>query len=421
MPFDPREHANRWRDRLAWLAGRPVGVALALGAALRLALYYNDRGLWLDEVSLVLNIGGRSAAGLFAPYQHTQLAPAGFVTLEWLAWQLLDESRLAMRLVPLLGGLGALAGFAVLARKALAPTAAAIAVFLFAVSGDLIWYASELKPYSTDVCAAVIGLLMGESLARRADFSWRRGLAVGLLGAGLVWLSFPAALVLAGVGGSLIVSALADRAWRRVLALVLISMVWAGSFAVEHRVASRMLGEGAGGMQAFWAFGFPPWPPAGVRDALWPVRRLVFLSVNPLDGYHAGRSSLWPTALPVLVCLGVGAVCLWRRDRLLAGLVLSPLPLALAVAYPRLYPFHGRLALYLMPTLLLTIAEGLAALLRATPKRFGRLLRVVLLSTVFVPPGLRVLGQIAEPRYVPDHNPVGDVRPPRVDPERFPF
>ena len=47
-------------------------------------------------------------------------------------------------------------------------------------------------------------------------------------------------------------------------------------------------------------------------------------------------------------------------------LLISPLVLALAASALHQYPFHGRLVLYLVPTYLLLLAEGVAAVGRPT-------------------------------------------------------
>lgn len=418
MPFDVPAYLRLWRGRLDRLTRRPVALAAGLGLILRIALYLNNRGLWLDEVSLQDNIARRPASELFAPYAHSQLAPPGFLAVEWVVGRVFGPGPMALRFVPLLAGLAGVAGFALLAKRVMSPRGAWVATLLYAVCGDLIVYSSELKPYSVDVAAAVACVLAGVAVGSGSGSSvWRYAGFAGL-GAGLVWLSFPAALVLAGVGSSLIVAALVRRQWRAAAALGLTALVWGASFAAEHQLAVRMLGDGRGAMHTFWEFAFPPWPPGTWRDVLWPLRRGLYLFVNPLDYYHGWRFSLWATALPAVACFVVGAVSLWRRDRLLCGMLGLPWVLAVGAAYARLYPFHGRLVLFLAPALLLTIAEGLAVGLGVLRSGWARAL---LLAAVLWLPALRVLHHVAEPRLLIEHNGIGDIRPRSVHPERFPF
>jgi hypothetical protein len=412
------DYLRRWQARFRWLAARPVGVALALGVVLRLFLYFDGRGLWLDELSLRDNLSHRAARDLFATFTHTQLCPPAFFAVEWAVARVLGTGALALKLVPLLGGLAALFGFAALARRTLPAHAAWVAVWLFAVSGDLVVYASEAKPYSTDVAAAVVCTWAGLAIAT-VPVSRRRFLGFTALGAGLLWFSFPAALVLAGVGSSLILSAVVERDRPRVAALVLTAAGWAASFAAEHAVAVRMLGtEGSHGMQAFWNFAFPPWPPASWRDLAWPLRESVRLFDNPLDYY--GPFGPWLASLPVVSLFAVGVVWLWRRDRRWLGMLILPLLFTLGVAYPRLYPFHGRLVLFLVPALILLIAEGTSLVWDLTRAR-APWLHVLVLATVLLAPTSRALFWFVEPRTGTEHNGVGDLRPWGHEWQRFPF
>lgn len=407
--------------RLAeFAARRRLELALGFGVVTRLALYLANRPLWMDEGSLLGNIRGRPASELFAPFRATQLAPAGFFVVEWLADRVLGESRLALRLFPLACGIGSLVLFVALARLAVRPGAVWVAVALFAVSGDLVYYASELKPYATDVALAVAVPLAGLALLpENGRLSARRAVGLAALGVVGVWLSFPSAFVLAGVGSMLLADALARRDLRRAAVLGGVCLSWAVSFAGAHAVAVRMLGPGGRvGMNAFWGAAFPPWPPGTLRELLWPVRRVLYLFVNPLD-FHSPIGP-WLSAAPAVLLATVGLVSLWRRDPRVLGALTLPLLLALGASYPRLYPFHARLVLFLAPALLLLIAEGADVALASF--RGKNTVRAVVLGSVLLFPTLTAVYRLVEPRSGTDHNiERGDLRPGGPNLDRFPF
>ena len=101
-----------------------------------------------------------------------------------------------------------------------------------------------------------------------------------------------------------------------------------------------------------------------------------------------------------------------------SGCSRSPSSSRRAAACLRLYPFHGRLVLFLVPSLLLLIAEG-ANWFRET---FGaRVIWTVLLATVLLFPILCAFEQLVEPRDSRQFSPFGDRRPTKLDPYRFPF
>jgi hypothetical protein len=82
-----------------------------------------------------------------------------------------------------------------------------------------------------------------------------------------------------------------------------------------------------------------------------------------------------------------------------------------------MYPTHGRLALFLVPFLLVPIAEG-AGWLRARGVR-GVAWAAVLASLLLFP-ALDAAYHLIEPR-TRDFNPYGDRRPVALDPSRFPL
>jgi hypothetical protein len=396
------------------LTRRRTALVLALGVLLRVAQYLADRPPWLDEQSLAGVIEQKTFLGLFGPLSHAQLAPAGFLAVEWVLARTVGATPRALRAFPLLGGIASLFLFYGLARRCLRPRAAAIALGLFVVADDLIYFASELKQYSTDVAVGLACGLMGTSLAARPAPT-RRLAAAAAAGAAAVWFSHPAVFVLAGLGAVLLASALARRAWREALHLGLLGLSWVASFAAVYAVSLAQL-DHRPDMWAFWDFAFPPMPPSSLWDATWPVRRFLYLFVNPLNF----DTPLGPrlSALPALGLFLAGCRSLWKRDRALFGMLTLPGLFALLASCLRLYPFHGRLVLFLVPSLLLLIAEG-AGWLRET---WGRgMLWSAVLGALFLFPSLGALYHLFEPRDRDTFNPYGDRRPAQLDPGRFPF
>jgi hypothetical protein len=300
----------------------------------------------------------------------------------------------------------------VLAR--LRPAAAMIALGMFAVSDDLIAFSAELKQYETDVALGLVCTLMGLDLAEGA-VSWRRRLGAAALGAGVVWFSHASVFVLAGVGTVLMASSLRRRDWTGALGLALIGLSWASSITAVHMVAMDQLGH-TDHMWIFWNFAFPPMPPASFWDATWVPRRLFYFFVNPLDFYRPLDPRL--SALPALGFFGVGVASLWGRDRTLLALLAAPLGFTLLAACLHLYPFHGRLVLFLVPSFLIVIAEGSW---RVGERFDRRAVWVAVLASILLFPTLTAVYHLGSPRYREDFNPHGDRRPARLEPVPFPF
>ena len=87
---------------LAWLS---VAI-VAAGIALRLWQYLGRAALWTDEATLANNIVGRSLGRLlFAPLDHDQVAPLGFLLMEKAATSLFGTGELALRAFPLVASI----------------------------------------------------------------------------------------------------------------------------------------------------------------------------------------------------------------------------------------------------------------------------------------------------------------------------
>ena len=399
---------------IAAISRRRVEVILGFGVLFRVVQYLANRSLWMDEGSLAANITRKSLADLLGFLSHTQLAPPGFLVVEWVAYRTLGDNPFALRLFPLLCGIASLFLFLGVARHLLRPQSVWIAVALFAVSDDLIYFSSELKQYSTDVAAGLLCTLMGmEILARPATRG--RVVALAAVGAATVWFSHPSVFVLAGVGTILLVSGVAERGWKGALIPSALGLVWGASFAAVYAISMDQLGHRRD-MWGFWAFAFPPMPPTSLWDATWVPRRFLYLFVNPLNFETPLGARL--SALPAFGLFVAGCLSLAKRDKAHFGMLVLPIVFVLLASSLRLYPFHGRLVLFLVPSLLLFIAEG-AGWCRETFG--GGAMWAFVLGALLLFPSLGAFYHIFEKHDRIDFSPFGDRRPAKLDPYRFPL
>ena len=75
---------------------------IAVGAGLRLHLFFANRSLWLDEAMLAINLVRRTPAELLLPLDYAQGAPLGFLYAQKLIIMLAGSSEPSLR--TLLGG-----------------------------------------------------------------------------------------------------------------------------------------------------------------------------------------------------------------------------------------------------------------------------------------------------------------------------
>jgi hypothetical protein len=363
----PNVPAPRLAARLAPRAA--LAAILAAGIVLRLVAYGTGRSLWLDEASLASSIITRSYAGLLRPLDYDQVAPIGFLVVERLAVAAFGPNEYALRLLPLVAGIGALFLFRRIAERCLAPGGVLLALALFSLSSHLIYFSSEAKPYSSDVAVALLLMLAAVEVRRRGTVTVRSGLTLALVGGAAVWFSQPSALVLGGIALGLTAAYARERDWGAVRRLGAVYALWGVSFVPAYLQSLRYL-TNREYMDAFWRTGFLTLPPSSLRDlqSLYATFDRVF--ADPL-----GLAASDPLGVPVphvgivpKVAAFAGAAWVLKRRESAWAVVLAPVAAALAASALRLFPFGsalaatGRVILFLVPSLLLLVAAGAEAL-----------------------------------------------------------
>jgi len=360
------------------LRDHPAEAIFWVGVLLRIGAYLWNRSYWMDEGTLLGNLKGRALLDFSGPLSGDQLAPFGFLIIERVIVSLLGDSGYATRFVPLVGGIVALWLFKSLAFRWLPSAAAMVALALFAFSDDLVYYSSELKPYSCDLALGLgITLATAELLDQPLRGSWLATL--GLLVALAPWLSFPSAFIIAGCGIALWIDRGVRGWWRDLGWLLAIALCWLASFLLAYR-ASHTLLHPATTMYVFWDFAFLPVPPGDRTELIKLGGVLLEVFVNPLNLVAPIYPALG-VALPVLLFL-IGGFSLARRGPRVFLILSLPILLALLAAALKKYPLHGRLMIELVPAFYLMIAEGTQWL----RSRLGRPAYVVVLVLLLAYP-----------------------------------
>jgi hypothetical protein len=345
---------------------------VAIGVLLRVLEYADSRELYMDERSLLNNLTGLGVFDFHTTLAEDQLAPPGFLVVERLVVRLPLNRILAARFVPLVCGIGSVFLMRSVARRFLSRPAVPIAVGLFALSDWLVYYSNEIKQYSTDVALTLIALLLTARLRTLLPSRWkppsepadaramrRELLALPVFGTVAVWFSHPLAFVLGGAGSYLMASAAIRRDWRSAHRALLMTLIWAASFAVCFWVSHRILTKDQF-IWIWWDFAFLPLPPRSAAQCEQVFWQLINVFNSPSDVLTP--LGVLPSAFVALGLFLVGALALgtWRPGGLY--LLLSPGGFALAASALRQYPFHGRLLLFLVPMVHLLVAQGAASL-----------------------------------------------------------
>ena len=389
------------------LRDNPAGVICWLGVLLRVVAYLWGRRYWMDEGTLLDNIAGMRVLEFPAHLQGDQLAPFGFLIIERLIVRVLGSSGYATRFVPLVCGIAALWLFKSLAFRLLSFSAAMVAIALFAFSDDLVYYSSELKPYSCDLALGLAITLVALRLFEQ-PLRGRWLAALALLALLAPWFSFPSAFMIAGCGTALLIDRAVKR-WRTDLGwLLVVALCWLTSFWLAYRASHALLAP-ATSMYVFWNFAFLPIPPGDRPELIKLGGVLLEVFVNPLNLVAPVEPAVG-VVLPVLLCL-IGGFSLALRDRRPFLILAVPILMAIVAAALRKFPLHGRLMIELVPAFYVMIAEG-TQWLRASLGRPAYVLVLVLLlaypcsSTFYEAQAPRVRyfnahGDLHDNRFVP--------------------
>ena len=357
MPAAARDRAaTAPRGALTRAHAAAAGLAAA-GAALLVYQWAGALPFWLDEEMLALNLRGRSVTELAGPLWLAQSAPFGWLSIQRLVLVVAGDGERALRLLPLLFGLGTLATAVWIGIRWLGPAGGAVLVLLCAFSPWLSYHAVELKPYSAD---AFWGLLLpalgawaleetGEGGARR---DVRRVAAWWAVAAVALWLGTGA--LLAAPACAIVLHAVLWRrhGWRASAAAAVPAVVFAVSAGLHYAVNLRHA-AGHQFLQTYWNFALPPENAGFLDTARWLASRLRHLAVKPLGTSHSVM--LW-----TLATAGVGVAA---RARPLCGLLLASVPLsAFAWAGFRLVPMFERLSLWIVPSVYVAVAVAAAAI-----------------------------------------------------------
>jgi len=367
-----------------------IGLIICLGIFLRLFHYFNNRSLWIDEAYLSISLIKMGFAELATPpLEYEQKAPIGFLWAVKAMVLLFGKKEMALRLVPLLCGLAALLVYLPVTRWFLKPVGVLTAVGILALAPPLVYHAVEIKQYGSEMLATVLCLY----LYIRYEGKMRFGslLAWGLWGALILWFSYSAIFILAGMAIGVCLYYLFRREWRALFRSVIPFSMWLFSFGVNFFLFTYKHTDSEWLTTWFGLRGgFMPLPPTSAADIKWLFQAFYRFLDYPLGilwnfgpAHSSKITSLIKAGIAVisLFLWLLGMIAFFRQDKKLFWVLTLPLVLTLLASGLKLYPFYERLLVFLAPVIILFIAKGCASVsgLSKAPKPLKYVLPALLL------------------------------------------
>lgn len=345
---------------------------IALGIVLRIAVYLQNRNLFIDEANLARNICYRSYTQLTLPLSFEQYAPPIFLWILKLFTSIFGYGEMAFRIYPLLTGIAALIILYKVLRAFVPANAAWYPLSLMAFSYIMVRYSSELKQYMPDAFVT-LALLW---LALKVDIDRYKPGVFALLwlvaGSLAIWASMPAVFILPGIGLYYLLQAFKGKKYKYVAGIFFAGLCWITQFAyyyitvLQPQVNSQYLQEFH---KPFFLFALPK----KLEDMQHNIEVL-----NGVLGEVTGFTALSLGFNILLICIGF--IVFAKRETFRSLLVLLPLVLVILAAALNKYSLIPRVAIFTMPLTLIVIGKGFNVLLRA---RYASIKLAAVLIAVF--------------------------------------
>jgi hypothetical protein len=336
--------------------------------------------LWFDESRNALGIISWSFSELVSPAPDQTLSlPVGFLMLEKLAVQTLGYSEYALRLIPLLFGITSLFLFYKVARQYIKPKAIPVALGLFAVLNPLVDLSSGLKPYTGDVAIALL-LYAVTIYTQSRKLNALQVILLGGLGATIIWFSHPSVFILAGIGITLSVSCLVKKEWSKMRGLLVIFLIWVSGFLAVYLIYTRSLMSNftLTNNNIVWMKhkAFMPFPPLSLSDIQWFIDLPLRIFVFPVGLTFSGIATLAFIA---------GCITIFLEKKEYFFILISPLIITLLASGLNKYVFSQEPILFLVPFILLFIAEG-TEYIREKLSHSSKIIGIIFVVLLFLHP-----------------------------------
>lgn len=371
-------------------------IVISLGIMLRLAQFLFNRSLTEGEAALALNIIERSYAALLKPLDYVQAAPVGFLMLQRSAVTIFGMNDYALRIFPLIAGIVSLLLFYEVAKKTLSKKAVSIALILFAVGDHLIYFASEVKQYSSDVTITLL-IILAAIYVLNNNFSIKHMLLFSSVSAISCWFSHPALLTICAATIVLVFAIILNKKWQSLAWLCISVIPIIISFAINYSVFLKPLTEHRELLDC-WHYSFMPFPPTSFADIKW-------------FGYVFLRIFKFPVGLSIyelflaVMSFFFGCIMLFLKKRNILMLLFLPIILTLIASGLQKYPFEGRLLLFITPSMVLIIAAGID-FIRGKVAQVSNILSISLTCLLLVHPVLLAGYHLIKPRAPEELRPI---------------
>lgn len=286
------------------------------------------------------------------PLDYQQKAPIGFLWAVRFFVGIFGTGEMALRLFSLICGVLSLFLFIPICRYFTNEKGTVLGLGILAFAAPLVFHAVEVKQYQSEMLATL--LILYSYIKYQHKFNYIDLLLWGLLGALVLWFSYAAIFILAGLATGLSIYRIIKKDWRLFFRQCIPFLIWFLSFGINYLYFTHRHAESKWIVYWFDYYrNFMPMPPQSIEDLKWYAINLYRLFDYPLGFLWQMK---WLVLLP-LTLLFLGLAVLFKR--LQDFLVLCfPFLFMLLASGLKLYPLTERFWVFISPILILFIVNG---------------------------------------------------------------
>jgi 4-amino-4-deoxy-L-arabinose transferase-like glycosyltransferase len=360
---------------------------ILLGIALRLAYWFHNRDLIIDEANIARNLSERGYSGLAQRLSYEQYAPVLFLWIQDTFTIFFGFSEQALRAYPLLCGIGALFVFMMVLKEFISIRAVWFPLLYLATAHFFARYSTEVKQYMPDVLITLLLIwlaLKTDILSAKAGRVFLRWLLAGSIA---VWASMASVFILSGIGFYyLLVSARAKQV-SRFLPFLAAATICAMQFGAYYLAVLKQDAHS----DYLQNFHKPYFLIFSGQLEHWKHNYYVITDVIK------NATGIWKFGIVLnLSLMVIGTLQLLRRQPVKSMLVLGPLALTIIAAFMKEFSLIPRVVLFTMPLYILLIGAGLDAMFSLRVKVLSLVAAVACLYAVYIHHDLR---RLSDPFY----------------------
>jgi len=249
--------------------------------------------------------------------------------------------------------------------------AALIAFFIFAVNTSFVYYSSEIKPYTIDVCVYIWIFYLAVS-----DFPFIKKNRYKLLGiAGVLAILYSNASTVVLACAAIYITkddlkAFLSKAKRGIpdikkrTAHLLVLCSWGIAFLSNYFlfIFRHPYSEG---MKKMWAFTFPPINIFSKEFAAFILKTIRETFFDELLFINKGYGFSYLLLIIIVVAL---VYLIYKKKGIVLLFTVAPIAIHFLLSMMKLYPFYYRFILYLLPGIIILIALGTSLIAKTISK-----------------------------------------------------